>query len=74
MELKERLDVTTSELESRISQLLGRDRRFADTAWILRSVPGIGPVASSTLIAELPEIGTLTGEEATALTGLAPVA
>lgn len=26
------------------------------------------------LIAEMPEIGTITGEEAAALTGLAPVA
>jgi len=74
VELKERLEGAIAELESRISELLGRDRRLADTARILRSVPGIGPVASSTLIAELPEIGTLTGEEAAALTGLAPVA
>ena len=74
VELKERLDVAITELESRISELLGRYRHLADTARILRSVPGIGPVASSTLIAELPELGALTGEEAAALTGLAPVA
>ncbi len=74
VELKERLDVVIAELESRTSELLGRDMRLADTARILRSVPGIGPVASSTLIAELPEFGALTGEEAAALTGLAPVA
>ncbi|PTT94306.1 IS110 family transposase, partial [Pseudomonas sp. HMWF031] len=74
VELKERLDVVIAELESRISELLGRDRHLADTARILRSVPGIGPVASSTLIAELPELGAITGEQAAALTGLAPVA
>ncbi|WP_370271499.1 transposase [Hyphomonas sp.] len=74
VELKERLDVAITELESRISELLGRYRHLADTARILRSVPGIGPVASSTLITELPELGALTGEEAAALTGLAPVA
>jgi transposase len=74
VELKERLDVAIAELESRISELLGRDRHLADTARILRSVPGIGPVASSTLIAELPELGAITGEQAAALTGLAPVA
>ncbi|TGD41245.1 IS110 family transposase [Pseudotabrizicola sediminis] len=38
------------------------------------TIPGIGPVASSMLVAEMPEIGTITGEEAAALTGLAPVA
>lgn len=37
-------------------------------------MPGIGPVASSTLIAELPELGTLSEEQAAALTGLAPIA
>ena len=39
-----------------------------------RSIPGIGPVASTMLIAEMPELGTITGEQAAALTGLAPVA
>ncbi|MBW3245445.1 IS110 family transposase [Epibacterium sp. DP7N7-1] len=73
-ELKERLDVVIAELESRISELLSSDRRLSDTARILRSVPGIGPVACSTLISELPELGACTGEEAAALTGLAPVA
>ena len=73
VELKDRLDGVIAELESRISGLLGSDRRLADTVRILRSVPGIGPVASSTLIAELPELGALTGKEAAALTGLAPV-
>ena len=74
VKLKERLDIAIAELESRISELLGRNSHLADTARILRSVPGIGPVASSTLIAELPELGALTGEQAAALTGLAPVA
>lgn len=72
--MKLRLDGVIAELECRISRLLSSDRRLADTARILRSVPGIGPVASSTLIAEMPELGALTGEEAAALTGLAPVA
>lgn len=43
-------------------------------ASILRSVPGIGLVANSMLIAEMPELGQVTGEQAAALTGLAPVA
>ena len=43
-------------------------------AFILRSVPGIGPVARTMLIAEMPELGQITGEQAAALTGLAPLA
>lgn len=47
---------------------------LSEMAIVLRSIPGIGPVASSMLIAEMPEIGTITGAEAAALTGLALVA
>lgn len=39
----------------------------------MRSIPGTGPVDSTMLIAEMPEIDTITGEEAAVLTGLAPV-
>ena len=40
---------------------------------LLRSVPGIGPVASRTLIAEMPELGRLDRRGAAALIGVAPV-
>jgi transposase len=39
---------------------------------LLASVPGIGPVIARTLIAELPELGTLDRRQAAALAGLAP--
>jgi transposase len=41
---------------------------------LYRSVPGVGPVLSRTLIAELPELGTLNGREIAALVGVAPYA
>ena len=40
---------------------------------LLRSVPGIGPVVSRTLLAELPELGTLTHKQIAALVGVAPL-
>ena len=40
---------------------------------LLRSVPGIGPVISRSLIAELPELGQLNGKQITALVGIAPL-
>lgn len=40
---------------------------------LLRSVPGIGPVVTRTLLAELPELGTLTGKQIAALVGVAPL-
>lgn len=39
---------------------------------LLASVPGIGPVISRTLIAELPELGRLGRRQIAALAGLAP--
>lgn len=39
---------------------------------LLTSVPGVGPVVVRTLLAELPEIGTLDRRRIAALAGLAP--
>lgn len=73
-ELKHRIDGMIKELVDRITRAIASDDRLSETAGILRSIPGIGPVASTMLIAEMPEIGTITGEQAVALTGLEPVA
>jgi len=40
---------------------------------LLRSVPGVGPVLSSVLLAELPELGRLNRKEIAALAGVAPL-
>ena len=73
-ELKDLLDRQITELEVQIEEIITTDESLARTAGILRSVPGIGPVASTMLIAEMPELGHITGEQAAALTGLAPIA
>jgi transposase len=56
-----------------------RERLQASPVWrekeqLLRSVTGIGPVASLTLLANLPELGHLSRKEIAALAGLAPIA
>jgi len=68
------LDTQVAKLENQIECLIAADDVLAQTASILRSVPGIGPVASTMLIAEMPELGQISGEQAAALTGLAPIA
>lgn len=40
---------------------------------LLQSVPGVGPVLSSTLLAGLPELGTLNRKQIAALVGVAPL-
>ena len=73
-ELKDLLEHQIADLEAQIEQVICADESLARTARILRSIPGIGPVASTMLIAEMPELGQITGEQAAALTGLAPIA
>ncbi len=40
---------------------------------LLQSVPGVGPVLATTLIAELPELGRLDRKQVAALVGVAPL-
>lgn len=40
---------------------------------LLQSVPGVGPILSSTLLAELPELGKLNRKQIAALAGVAPL-
>jgi len=40
---------------------------------LLRSVPGVGPVLTCTLLAELPELGRLNRKQIAALVGVAPL-
>lgn len=73
-ELKQRFDSKIKELKGRITRAIASDDHLSEMAIVLRSIAGIGPVASTMLIAEMPEIGTITGEEAAALRGLVPIA
>lgn len=45
---------------------------WAEKENLLASVPGVGPVVARTLIAELPELGSLDRRKIAALAGLAP--
>lgn len=40
---------------------------------ILRSAPGVGPTLSATMVAQLPELGSLNRREIAALVGVAPL-
>ena len=55
-------------LEDRINRAIASEDHLCKMAIVLRSISGIGPVASTMRIAEMPEIGTITGEESAALT------
>jgi transposase len=55
-----------------------RDSVRGSSVWrekddLLQSVPGVGPVLSATLLAGLPELGTLNRKQVAALVGVAPL-
>jgi len=66
--IKRQLDEVDGEMARHVSA------HFAELEQLLRSAGGIGPVASATLIAELPELGHLTRRQIAALVGVAPYA
>jgi transposase len=68
--LSQELDDIDHDLQGRLQgSALWRERDD-----LLRSVPGVGPSLSFTLIADLPELGTLTGKQISSLVGVAPLA
>ena len=86
---RQRLQITPRKLHSSIEaivaaikaqlddlerQMVGHVREhFGALDGLLQSTSGIGPVASATLIAQLPELGRLNRRELAALVGVAPM-
>jgi transposase len=68
--LKARLKDTDASLKALIEQ----SPLWRTQEELLRSVPGVGPVLASTLLASLPELGCLNRREIAALVGVAPFA
>lgn len=59
-------------LEEQISQAIKANPLWAETAKRVDSVPGIGFITAATLVADLPELGTLNRQKIAALVGVAP--
>lgn len=66
------LDVSIAQRDEQIRRLIARCERLRHLARLLRSVPGIGPVAATTLLALMPELGSLQPKQVAAMAGLAP--
>ena len=61
-----------ADLDAQLAAAIQADPRLRARAAWLQSIPGIGPVACRTLLAELPELGTLNRHQIAALVGVAP--
>jgi transposase len=66
------LDEQIALLDKKIRKLIDSDDQFKHLDKLLRSVPGVGAVLSSTLVAELSELGSTDRRQIGALVGVAP--
>jgi transposase len=59
-------------IDKEIAKRIEANQDWKAKVELMQSVPGIGKVSSVTLVAELPELGTLNRQQIAALAGLAP--
>jgi len=70
--LRKALEKELNELDGEIDDHVRGSPAWAEKEDLLASVPGVGPIVARTLIAELPELGSLDRRKVAALAGLAP--
>jgi transposase len=61
------------EVDRELQGLIRNSPVWRESENLLRTVPGVGPVLATTLLADLPELGQLNRREIAALVGLAPL-
>jgi len=66
------LEKALSDMDSELKRFIEESPMWREKDNLLKTVPGIGPVLSSTLVADLPELGTLNRRQIAALVGVAP--
>ena len=67
------LERRLSDLDGQLAQSIRSSPSWRERDNLLKSTPGVGPVLSVTLLAELPELGTLGRKEIAALVGVTPL-
>ena len=66
------LNTRVATLDDDLETALRASPLWREPAALLRSVPGIGPVCTRTLLLDLPELGALSRQRIAALVGVAP--
>jgi transposase len=67
------LDSAITALDAGLAALVEASEGWRARRALLESVQGVGPVLAVTLLAALPELGTLTDKQVAALVGVAPL-
>ncbi|MBN2240620.1 MAG: IS110 family transposase [Dehalococcoidales bacterium] len=60
-------------IDEDLSKLVQANPEWQEKVEILKSTPGVGTVTATTLLSEMPELGTLNRHEVAALAGVAPL-
>jgi len=60
-------------LNQEIEKLTQANQQWPEKVNLLKTVPGIGQVISTTLVSDLPELGQLTAKQISRLVGVAPI-
>jgi transposase len=63
-----------AEADRALAEAVEASALWSERSDLLQSAPGVGRVLATTLIAEVPELGRLSGREIAALVGAAPLA
>ena len=67
-----RLDVLIARLDQHLAARIAADPQLSAQAAVLRTLKGVGPTLAASLLALLPELGTLCRRKIAALVGLCP--
>lgn len=66
-------DQEITRIEKRLDKHVKDQADWTEKQFILKSAPGVGDTLVYTLLADLPEIGTLNNKQVAALVGVAPI-
>jgi transposase len=69
-----RLAADIAMLDERLVEIVAADATLAHRYRLLSSMPGVGPLLGCTLVALLPELGSMSRKQVAALVGVAPYA
>ena len=67
------LETELADLNNQLEKLVAHCAEWQAKKEVMMSVKGVGPVTATTLLADLPELGTLNRQQIAALVGLAPL-
>jgi len=69
----EYLEQSLKKLNQEIEELTQSNQEWIEKVNLLKTIPGIGQVISTTLVSYLPELGQLTAKQISRLVGVAPI-